>query len=591
MRGRIFLFLFALPFFGIGAWMGYSIGAALLEARQMQAWSQAEATLTRAGVETHSGDDSDTYEAYAEYTYTWQGQLYHGDRVSLASGADNIGDYQQDTGNRLRSALQRGETITVWVDPASPADSIIDRQVRWGLIGFKSIFFFVFGGVGLGMIIWAFKAPAEKDPDRPEFRDAPWLANDAWQSAEIRSGSKAAMWGAWVFAAFWNLVSAPLPFLLYREVVEKDNLLALIGLLFPLVGLGLLWWAISRTLEWRRFGPAPVTLDPFPGSIGGHVGGTIDVRLPFDPNARFSLTLTCLKSYESGSGKDRSRKERAEWQDTQVAHAASGPAGTRLVFRFDVPGDLRPSDATQDEESYHIWRLNLKAELPGADIDRDYEIPVYATGRHSERLSHFSIDSAKSEQRDLDLAEIRSLVTVEQGVGGKSIVYPMGRHLYNGLVGMLIGLVFAGAGWFLVTQEGHWFMGGIFGLVGSLIAVSGFYYMFNSLEVTRTGGGIRTVRRILGIPVKSMEMNASDFLRFSRKSSMQTQSGNRHTMYFKLFAVRNNGPKMVLGEGFKGAGQADAAEEFLARELGLAPAQVPGNRHESTGHENFLAAD
>ena len=26
-----------------------------------------------------------------------------------------------------------------------------------------------------------------------------------------------------------------------------------------------------------RFGPAPVTLDPFPGSIGGHVGGTIDL--------------------------------------------------------------------------------------------------------------------------------------------------------------------------------------------------------------------------------------------------------------------------------------------------------------------------
>ena len=72
------------------------------------------------------------------------------------------------------------------------------------ILGFKSIFFFVFGGVGLGMIVGAIKAPNEQDKDRPEFRETPWLANDAWQSAEIRSGSKATMWGAWLFAAFWK---------------------------------------------------------------------------------------------------------------------------------------------------------------------------------------------------------------------------------------------------------------------------------------------------------------------------------------------------------------------------------------------------
>ena len=591
MKGRIFLFLFALPFFGVGVWMGYSMGSSLNNAWQMRSWTPVEATLSRAGYETHSGDDSDTYEAYASYSYNWNGSVYHGDRVSLSSGADNIGDYQQDTGNRLRSAMNRGEAITIWVDPDNPADAVIDRDVRWGLMGFKSIFFFVFGGVGLGMIVWAIKAPAEKDLSKPEFRESPWLANDHWQSAEIKSGSKAAMWGAWIFAAIWSLVSAPLPFLIYAEVLEKNNLLALVGLLFPVVGLGLLWWAISRTMEWRRFGPAPVNLDPFPGSIGGHVGGTIDIRLPFDPSARFSLTLTSLRSYESGSGKDRSRKEKAEWQDTQIAHATSGSGGTRLMFRFEVPDGLEPSDATQDDDTYHLWRLNLKAELPGTDIDRDYEIPVYATHLKSENLSGFSLESAKSEQRQLDLDVIRDLVRVSQGVEGKAILYPMGRHVYNGLVGMLIGAIFAGAGWFLAVREDHWFMGGIFGFVGSIIAISGFYYLLNSLEVSRSGSRIRTVRRILGIPVRRREMNASEFVRFSRDSSMQTQSGSKHVMYYKLFAERAQGPRIIMGEGFKGASQADAAAEFLCRELGLTPQSAERPEQAPVEFENLLTTD
>jgi hypothetical protein len=38
MKGRIFLFLFALPFFGVGVWMGYSIAANITDAWQMRQW-------------------------------------------------------------------------------------------------------------------------------------------------------------------------------------------------------------------------------------------------------------------------------------------------------------------------------------------------------------------------------------------------------------------------------------------------------------------------------------------------------------------------------------------------------------------------
>jgi hypothetical protein len=440
-------------------------------------------------------------------------------------------------------------------------------------------------------MIATFRAPKEKNDSAPKFVDKPWLANDKWQGGPLRSGSKSSMWFAWGFAALWNLISAPLPFVVYEEIVEKDNMLASIGLLFPVIGMGLLWWAVSRTLEWRRFGTAPLTLDPFPGSIGGHVGGMIDVNVPFDTSIRFSLTLTSLHSYVSGSGDSRSRKESAKWQDSQVAHSTSGPGGTRLSFRFDVPDNLAESDADQHEESYDLWRLNLKAELPGADIDRDYEIPVYATAEQSSRLSNFSINEAQSEQRKIDLDVIRNMVDLEYGVSGKSMRYPMFRNLGSGISGLFFGGVFSAIGWFLFDQEGHVFMGGIFGVVGMVIVLSSFYFLFNSLEITQSGDSIQTVRRILGFPVKKREMRRSDFLRFDKKSSMSTQSGTKHVMHYKLYARHSGDKDLVIGEGFKGASQVDAAAEFIANEFGLRPQEKVRDESDGFGNENVLVAD
>ena len=589
MKGRIFLLLFALPFFGVGVWMAYSVSSTSYEAWQMKQWAPVTATLTRAGYESHRGDDSYTYEAYADYSYEYGGMVYSNDRVAISGGADNIGDFQQDLGDRLSAAMSRGEGVIVYVNPDEPEDAIVDRSVRWGLIGFKSIFVFGFGGLGLGLIYFSLRAPKEKDLSDPKYSEQPWLANEDWQTALITSSSKTTMYFTWGFAAFWNLISAPLPFVIYREIVQKENYLALVGLLFPLVGAGLIIWAVRRTLEWRRFGPAPLSLDPFPGSIGGHVGGTIDVKLPYDPNASFSLTLTNLYSYMSGSGKDRSRKSSAEWQDTQVAHATSGAQGTRLSFRFDVPRNLNESDAEQAEENYYLWQLNLKAELPGVDIDRDYEIPVYETEQQSQHLSNFSIAEARTDQRQIDLELIKKIVRLDYGVSGRSMLYPAGRNLWNGFMGTLFGAIFAGAGWFLITEAGHAIMGAVFGGVGLLVLVSALYFFLNSLEIVAEGGDIRTVRRILGIPVKRMRMRSSEFVRFNKKKSSYSQSGTRHVVHYSLHAVDKRGRKMVVGEGFKGVSQADAAADLIAREFGLA---LPANAAEPELDEiNLLTAD
>ncbi len=568
MKGKILVTLFALPFFAVGLWMLWSISSSFHDAWRMQDWVPVDAKLVRGGYETHSGDDSDTYEAFAEYSYTFEGQRFVGKRVSLSDGGDNIGDYQVDMGRRLQSSAAGGGDIVIYVDPDEPQASIIDRNLRWGLIGFKSIFVFVFGGVGLGLLIFVWRAAPEKDPNQPEYKESPWLLNDAWQTASIRSSSKTAMWGAWAFAAFWNLISAALPFLVYEEVVDKENYVALVGLLFPLVGIGLLVWAIRRTLEWRRFGAAPVTLDPFPGSIGGHVGGTIDLNIPFDPATRFQLTLNNLHSYVSGNGKNRSRKEEAKWQDTTVAHAEQGANGTRLVFRFDVPEGLDASDADQGD-SYHVWRLNLRAELPGADIDRDYDIPVYATAARSHHLSDRAVQKARAEQSLIDGESVGDVIKIRQNAGGKQMLYPMGRYVGSAFGGLIVGAIFATIGWYLIVAEGHSIFGSVFAAVGALIGIFCLYLMLNSLEVSKEAGNIMAVRRLLGLPISRKKMHQNNFERFEKKSTMKTQSGGKHTIYYSIRAIDRQGNEIVVGEGFKGENEAKAAIRVIARELGL----------------------
>jgi hypothetical protein len=564
MKGKILVTLFALPFFSVGVWMLWSIGSSFYDAWQMRDWVQVEAQLISGGYATHD----DTYEAYARYTYSFNGQTYTGHRVSIAGGADSVGDYQQDMGRRLVNAQARQQPIPVYVDPDNPSRAIIDRDIRWLLIGFKSIFLFVFGGVGLGLLILAWRAPKEKDKSLPQYADSPWLLNDDWQTPSIRSNSRGAMYFTWGFAAVWNLISAPTPFLAYREITESGNWLALIALLFPVVGIGLLVWAVRRTLEWRRFGAAPVTLDPFPGSIGGHVGGSIDLNMPFDANAKYQLTLTSIHSYMSGSGKNRSRNEKAKWQDRIVAHAEPGGKGTRLTFRFDVPEGQNESDAEQDD-SYHLWRLSLTADLPGTDLNRDYEIPVYATAQRSRYLSNRIVEKARAEQSNIDAASVRDIVNLATGSTGKRMFFPIGRFFSSSIGGVIVGAIFAAAGWYLIVKEGHSVFGSVFGGLGALIAIGCFYMICNSLEIRQDGARIVTIRRLLGIPISHKTIHKGDIVELKKKSNFKTQSGGKHTIFYNIHAIDREGNKFVVGEGFKGESEANAAKDLIRREFGL----------------------
>ena len=128
--------------------------------------------------------------------------------------------------------------------------------------------------------------------------DQPWLQNPRWEHNSIASDTRHTLWVLWLFAICWNALTLPLliQFEGILDQIERQPLSALV-LLFPVAGIGLLATAIQATRRQRRFGATPLRMDPFPGALGGHVGGTIDTNIPFDHHNQVSVQLSCIHSY------------------------------------------------------------------------------------------------------------------------------------------------------------------------------------------------------------------------------------------------------------------------------------------------------
>ena len=97
-----------------------------------------------------------------------------------------------------------------------------------------------------------------------------------------------------MFAVIWNALGIPLGWMVLKGDEDLGVFLAWVLPLFAFTGVALLFIAVRDTMRWRRFGGLTIELDPFPGSIGGHVGGSVE--LPLHPSDTFELrtTLSCV---------------------------------------------------------------------------------------------------------------------------------------------------------------------------------------------------------------------------------------------------------------------------------------------------------
>jgi hypothetical protein len=371
----------------------------------------------------------------------------------------------------------------------------------------------------------------------------------------------------------WTLISAPILFLIPREIERKP--IAAIGFIFPIIGVGLLTWAVMLTLRWRRFGPSWFEMAA-PASPGGVCAGTIRTRLDrpsLGERLVVTLKLTCLQRIVSGVGKDRSVREHILWreeQDVPAERILFTPTGAAIPVHFPLPADARET-TTATRSGGVFWALAVNASLAGVDLDEDFDVPVHGgalaaqpvpnDGRYIYKIDgpFFAAQSAKAAVTHQELAAAG--IHVRQTETGVEYHFAAARNpsFALGLTAFL--LIWTGALWLQIALDAPFFFPLLTGLFELLLVAIVADLWLGTTDVTVGPHTIRCRQAIAGFGT-TREIASADIAKIDLHISMQT-TGRSGTPFYEIRATTGSGRRHSLGNGIG----KKAHTEWLANDM------------------------
>jgi hypothetical protein len=178
----------------------------------------------------------------------------------------------------------------------------------------------------------------------------------------------------WFCAVIWNILGIPVGWHALFGDHALPTFLTVVLPMFSMVGFLLLFVAVRGTFRWRRFGHLKMDPDPLPGSVGGHVGGSLDLPLHQVSESDFRVVLLCVRDHVVRTSEGSQRSESVEWTKETVPRVERSAGGVRLRYTFAVPEGSPPS--APPSKDYYKWLIRVRATVLGADLDQVFEVPV-----------------------------------------------------------------------------------------------------------------------------------------------------------------------------------------------------------------------
>ena len=434
----------------------------------------------------------------------------------------------------------------------------------WSQAGFFALFALVFGGVGIGGIVGALagrRALAERTALEARHPEAPWLWRTDWASGRIEDSTRGAMWAGWLFAGFWNLVSLPAAWFGVRAALDEGNKAALLALLFPAVGVGLVAWAIQATLRFRRYGVSLLELGAVPGVVGQSIAGVVHITSMLHPPEGFHVRLVSVRRVTRGAGKNRSTSESVLWEDDRrvegVQSRTARGMSTSIPFAFRIPSDAEPCAAANPRDQVW-WRLHVTASVPGVDYASTFEVPVFRTAASDLPPT----DAAPPAGHPVLPADYRqgpqSRIRVTTNRRGTEILFPAARNPGAAAGVTLFLAVWAGAIGLMISFGAPTLLVVVFVCFG-LLVLWGVLELW--LRVTRVTADAGTVVLASGYLAPARERSIPMGEIADVKTRIGMQAGG--TVYYDLVLVRANGRSVTAGHSIRDKREA----EWLAATL------------------------
>ncbi|AOE50541.1 DUF3592 domain-containing protein [Kangiella sediminilitoris] len=527
--------------------------------------------------QTVSTDDegSTTYGVEGRFQYEYQGQSYTSNQMSFYSGTDNIGGFQKNLYRKLNSAKKQNRPIRAYVNPEDPSEAVIDRTMRWGMLGFHSIFLLVFGGVGLGIIIASLRSGRKLNKQKAlqaEHEAEPWLWKEEWQTNHFKSNTSRSFWFLLVFSIIWNVISVPAVIGVMNEGGLREEPAKLLVFLFPLVGIILLSSAVTLYLRHKKYGSSELIVEETPFAIGGTTSGELLINGPIEGNGEVMLSLTCQRKYQTGTGKNRTTRTTIIWQSDRRAYAENRYDGShRLKFSFDIPKGVPQSNSKNPSDKIE-WIFRAERKQPGVDLKLDYEVPAFNVAHREaiepaeEDLFMSSSKQSSSGSGNGTMAGDWTRLGIVESVNnwGTSYTFPAFRHKGAALSTVLFGLIFSAIGIGSYFGDASIIFLIMFCLFGFVIFYFGLKFMLYKSEVTVGSGALHVANGMLGTGSKT-KISRSEVADITSSTNMSV--GNKS--YYNVQAELTNGKKVAIAKYLTHTGDVDAFIHKLKQELGM----------------------
>ncbi|SKA92057.1 Protein of unknown function [Prosthecobacter debontii] len=569
--GDTFLIPFGLVFILAGLGVGIFYFSMVSGWYAARSWVKVPCIIESSSLEDHVSHDSDsgtsvTYSAVATYRYEFEGRSYQGREVSLSSGSDNFGDFQQQAASILQQHEESGQPFRCFVNPERPEEAVIFREGRWTLLLFLSLFPVAFplaGGFVMSMGLSERRQKKERELAKSQHPEAPWRWQTRWQDEWIRP-KNAGFFKGWLMVAIWlTIVWGPI---IYATLIGGDGELedtfswVVLILTVPLL---FIWRAAIRRVLDQRQGLPQIHVQPMPASPGA----SLDIQVAIPPRRSVSMRdhlhaeVRCVKQVTTHSGKSTTTREETLWSDTisaSFSDAVREDRGSRLPLRIDLPAELPASPLDSEGGSHgerYDWELRVK--MPKLRHPVVFDLPVFESAEttvstdplappKSARKARPSVESILALDADeltMHLAKHHITAVFDRHNLPMSFDLSPRRYASARLFLTIFNTIWTGVFFLLVTLDAPFIFPLIWGVTSALfwwVIIRQFEHRHIDLDAAAL-----EIRQTLGPWSSKKRFERRHLLEFS--SRMHMSSGS--TSYYEVRADTTFGKRVTLMDG------------------------------------------